>query len=438
MNILTNSDYINGNELQELNPSLFSIRVDKKSGKVSLNDIFDMFGIDKTNRNRVYVRLKNKYPDLFDVVEILKINSIGKETRVIDASSAIALIWYLPGKYAIDFRRKSAEYVTRLLVGDRTLINEIEITNERTNNDLQTTVLNNLDTPDLPSITTQELHNIIERQKNEMKIKEQALEKALLETDNMNQKYIKMQDFSYDYKNKCERILSYSLQPLDKVVSKLAGEVTNYLDIELKDKVDELECDYRGYINDKFKKDSIDRLSEKNRLQEKIIEKLSKKAYKDPNKLNAKLTQITKSFYDRIEREIKDDLADSRSRAIKAEKKLKKLKTTTVENCSILKGKLKELDKVDEYQEQIACLTREINNLKKTNKQTLREYGKLKKTCNKINNRNLKHTITRPEESETNKEKMSRYSHNLLYSAGKDKQHSILLDDLWSNDDEDN
>lgn len=63
----------------------------------------------------------------------LQINGSGKEIWAADLPTIVELIMVLPGKRAKQFRRVCANYIVRILGGDRTLIKEIESQDERLN-----------------------------------------------------------------------------------------------------------------------------------------------------------------------------------------------------------------------------------------------------------------------------------------------------------------
>ena len=56
----------------------------------------------------------------------LRINGKGRETPVADAATLVEIAWLCPGKAAVQFRRKGAESVCRMLGGDLTLVDEIQ------------------------------------------------------------------------------------------------------------------------------------------------------------------------------------------------------------------------------------------------------------------------------------------------------------------------
>ena len=63
---------------------------------------------------------------LAERVRYIKINGKGRETPVSDAKTIVEIIWLLPAGAAREFRRQSAETITRVLGGDTSLCEEIE------------------------------------------------------------------------------------------------------------------------------------------------------------------------------------------------------------------------------------------------------------------------------------------------------------------------
>lgn len=63
---------------------------------------------------------------LSERVRRIKINGKGRETPVSDAKTIVEIIWLLPAGAAREFRRQSAETITRVLGGDTSLCEEIE------------------------------------------------------------------------------------------------------------------------------------------------------------------------------------------------------------------------------------------------------------------------------------------------------------------------
>ena len=56
----------------------------------------------------------------------LRINGKGRETPVADAATLVEIARLCPSKAAVQFRRKGAETVCRMLGGDLTLVDEIQ------------------------------------------------------------------------------------------------------------------------------------------------------------------------------------------------------------------------------------------------------------------------------------------------------------------------
>jgi hypothetical protein len=73
------------------------------------------------------------HPDFREKTTKVKINQQGHPTWAADLPTIVELIMVLPGKRAKQFRRVCANYIVRILGGDRTLIKEIERQDERLN-----------------------------------------------------------------------------------------------------------------------------------------------------------------------------------------------------------------------------------------------------------------------------------------------------------------
>ena len=104
------------------------IRVDQATQKGSVYDVIHLVTQgDPRYSARVLARLNEHHPDLHQVKWMkLKINGKGRETPVADAATLVETAWLCPGKAAVNFRRKGAETVCRMLGGDLTLVNEIQ------------------------------------------------------------------------------------------------------------------------------------------------------------------------------------------------------------------------------------------------------------------------------------------------------------------------
>ncbi|ACH46821.1 unknown [Feldmannia species virus] len=104
-----------------------SIRVDKASKKGSVIDTVKMvLGCTSSSGNTNLRRLTTRFPDLCVDITRLRINGKGMATPVADAKLLVQVVLLLPGQKAIEFRRKSADVVCRLLGGDMSLVKEIE------------------------------------------------------------------------------------------------------------------------------------------------------------------------------------------------------------------------------------------------------------------------------------------------------------------------
>ena len=192
MTSLTNNES-DSYDLEVINEVLNNIRLDKNTNKIVLSDLFKIFQLcskKAKNATNYYKRLIKKFPNLFTNIELLYVNGTGHKTRVIDIPSAIEIIWILPGNFAEIFRRKSASYLTRLMAGDRTLINVVEIQHERVSPQTREIMLTHVETPALPQVSVIELQNIIERQTVTLNANKEQLTTARLTITDLTKKLI--------------------------------------------------------------------------------------------------------------------------------------------------------------------------------------------------------------------------------------------------------
>lgn len=108
--------------------ALRDIRIDQASQKGSVLDVIGaLTEHDSRHRSIVWQRLSEAYPDIHTKCVYLKINGKGRATWVADANTLIEIVWLLPGKAAKEFRRGCANYICRILGGDPTLVDEMEL-----------------------------------------------------------------------------------------------------------------------------------------------------------------------------------------------------------------------------------------------------------------------------------------------------------------------
>ena len=83
----------------------------------------------RANARTYYYRLQTDYPEDFDSATLsgrIRFSGMKRPTPAVDASGASRLIMLLQGKGAANFRRESADLVTRYFAGDQTLHAEID------------------------------------------------------------------------------------------------------------------------------------------------------------------------------------------------------------------------------------------------------------------------------------------------------------------------
>jgi hypothetical protein len=88
---------------------------------------------DKNQANEALRRTLKQENEIKAKCFNLQINGSGKEIWAADLPTIVELIMVLPGKRAKQFRRVCANYIVRILGGDRTLIKEIENQDEMLN-----------------------------------------------------------------------------------------------------------------------------------------------------------------------------------------------------------------------------------------------------------------------------------------------------------------
>ena len=108
------------------------IMVDQATQKGSVYDVIHVV----TDGNpaysaRVLSRIQTQNPELHPKWVKLRINGKGRPTPVADAATLVEIAWLCPGKAAVQFRRKGAESVCRMLGGDMTLVDEIQHRHEQ-------------------------------------------------------------------------------------------------------------------------------------------------------------------------------------------------------------------------------------------------------------------------------------------------------------------
>ena len=103
------------------------IRVDRATQKGSVYDVISMVTQrDNTHVTQALARITKSNAEFNPKCVKLRINGKGRETPVADAATLVEIAWLCPGKAAVQFRRKGAETVCRMLGGDLTLVDEIQ------------------------------------------------------------------------------------------------------------------------------------------------------------------------------------------------------------------------------------------------------------------------------------------------------------------------
>ena len=398
MTTVTNTDLIETptTNLSIMNPIMVDIRMDNNTNKIVLNDLFEMFNIDITKRTYYYVKLKKKYPNLFTQLEILRVNGKGNAVRVIDIPSAIELVWILPGDYATEFRRKSANYVTRMMAGDRSLIDEIEVQNERISPDMQDALLAHVERPELPQVSVIELQNIIERTKESLKSKEEILDNALLqiselkesngklvesngklktsnvELDRRNIKLVhqkeKTIELSQEWHNRCGKMMQIHLQPLDAMTADMASELTNTVNTIYENKIEKIENEFQFEM-------ISDRQSQRMRVCEIAMKNMALN-------FTGSIEDLIDDAVDKYRKEHKTEQMDAIEMLLDKNKKLEETiatyKKNFVEYSVRIAASKKKQEEYQEMDNQNETLTRKLSKMTRNRDEILEKYQDLK------------------------------------------------------------
>jgi hypothetical protein len=155
------------------------LRIDTKTQMICVLEVIQLVsGISQSDASTVFRRLETKpgtSSNLQTKCRRIKINNKGNITPVADAATMIEIIWELPGKTAASFRRESAHYIARILGGDRTLIDEIEMRYDRTPVDQKEFMTANVERAVLPSRGVEELDLVRKRKLQDLDIVNQEL-----------------------------------------------------------------------------------------------------------------------------------------------------------------------------------------------------------------------------------------------------------------------
>ena len=370
---------------------LSNIRLDTNNNKIVLTDLFNVFKLSKTNSNNYYVRLNKKYPQLFVNMEILRVNNQGNKLRVIDIPSAIEIIWVLPGDFAESFRRKSANYLTRMMAGDRTLINEIEIRHERVSPELRDVLMTHVETPVSQQVSVIELQNIINRQATDLDSNKNQLTTALLTIDELKstvgdlkirnikleQKKEKTIQLAKEWHSDCEIKLQRKIQPSDKLTNGLANELVNYMNIEYENKIEELEQE--AYVDK-----TVENLSNQLSVCKIALKKTTKKFNGDFTEL---LKDITIERCIELKMEYEDSIECYIEKLKKIEKECLEYKMSNIQchtAVADLKKKLEEVNDLRDINTGLQCtlknMTRDKENAKEEYTLLNDKYKLLKRT----------------------------------------------------------
>jgi hypothetical protein len=135
--------------------------------------------VTEKNKNRANEALRNSLtnnPELNEKIVRLRVNGSGHEISTADLPTIVELIMVLPGKRAKQFRRVCANYIVRILGGDRTLIREIESQDERLN---QTEAGRQFQQSALSSVNVQ-----LDTREREARLARMEAENARMQTEN--------------------------------------------------------------------------------------------------------------------------------------------------------------------------------------------------------------------------------------------------------------
>ena len=401
-----------------------NIRMDTSTNKIVLNDIFDMFKLNASNKINYYKRLRRNHPSLFVNMEVLYVNGKGHKTKVIDIPSAIEIVWVLPGNFAKSFRKNSASYLTRLMAGDRTLIDVIEIQHEHVSPQTRETMLAHVETPVLPQVSVNELQNIIERQSVDLNDKKEKLATALLtitdlkstNTDltkkniNLEKKVEKTIKFSKEWQSNCEFKLQMRMKPGDILSQNLSSELVNYMHREHDQKVDELESRSRDEV--------IEQLTNELMVSKTALDKFSKQH-------NKELSVILKDISIETERKMKmtfeDDLECNVDKIRDLEKKCLEYKLSKIEShqdVENLKKKLEEMNDLRDINTGLQCTIKKMKNDKDNIEEELRKMTD-------------KYKVLKRKKTNTDKDSSTTTSVPTLTDREAYERRVILIGNLW-------
>jgi hypothetical protein len=147
--------------LASVDPRFAGIRVDEESKKASVYDVIVVITeCEPKHAVMVFSRLEDKFTTGCGK---LRINGKGRLTPVADAKTLIQIVWALPGKKARSFRVECANYICRILGGDPTLIEEMEIRARNTTEEQRQFFMTNTNVPDIELLREDERRVIAKR-----------------------------------------------------------------------------------------------------------------------------------------------------------------------------------------------------------------------------------------------------------------------------------
>lgn len=167
---------------KSLDDKLGDFRVDHETNQGSVLDVITaVTDMNPRNAPKAYSRLD---PELQSKCQQLRINGKGRPTYVADAKTLIQIIWELPGKAARAFRRQCANYICRVLGGDPTLVEEMELRARHTPQEQKEFFMQGVQVPDIDRLKEEEQRLLVKR-KIESDIEEQRAKTRKIEAETL-------------------------------------------------------------------------------------------------------------------------------------------------------------------------------------------------------------------------------------------------------------
>ena len=347
------------------------INIDDETKYLSVYNIMAMFGIRQNRRQIIIDKYQKSYSYIFKNMIRKQINNRGKIVPLLSAQSCVHLVWVLPGDLATNFRKQAAEYITRLIAGDRTLINEIELQHERINPELQTALLNYAQpVPELLA-TKQELINIEARSKidsDERKAQIEKITKLEIENKDLSTKYVKMvthvdkmKTETFKQTRRANDMATYHLRPQGALMSTLVQNSAKYIEMMYDEKIKKIEEEFENESADIFENNVANALHNKQRICENAVNTLSKGDENVKENIDKIVKASATAYYKKMEQSHKEDFKNNYKTQREMANRLKQLEESAIKYDLDVKEKYKDYHLLDAYQQEIISLKRNIS-----------------------------------------------------------------------------